>query len=134
MSQPYRIAEVRRDPWRSSSPMPLPKAQSTRAGPSGQRPIEFRVVQKRETPQPLRVTCSSPYPPSQLKSFFLCLNEISYISICARCPLSIHWILLRKSGCTFFTSSYQVFVHIYKICNYAQFYPLCFHTVYKLQP
>lgn len=88
-----RTDEVRRDPWRSSSPIPLLKVLSTRAGHSGQCPIGFQVFQKTETPQPLRATCSSLI----VKKFFLCLNGISSISICVHCPFTRYgwdWLYL----------------------------------------
>lgn len=46
----------------------------------------------------------------------------------------VHSSDMAESGCTFFTFFYQVYMRIDKIHNYVQFYSLCFHTIYQIQP
>ena len=85
-SQHHWAVEVGRHLWRLSS---------LTAGCSGLCSIKLWISARMETPEPVRVACSSVWPPP-IWGRFLCLNGISHISDCAHWLLCFHCIPLRS--------------------------------------
>ena len=56
----------------------------------------FNISPEKETQQPPWADCSSAPSPSKWRSFSPCLDGTSYASVCARCPLSCRWELLKR--------------------------------------
>ena len=63
------------------------------------RPTSGRLweISEDETPQPLWAACARAPAPAQHRSAAWCSNSISYVSVCAHCFLSWHWVLLKRA-------------------------------------
>jgi len=105
------MAEVRRHLWRLSNPTPLVKQCHL------QQAVQDPMQSSFEYPQSWRVNLSEkPVPvsdhPHHAKVSFLCLNDISCVSVCAHCLLSSHWTTLRKAWLhPLFTFLSAIYVH-----------------------
>ena len=93
-----------------------------------------------ETTQPLQTTCASILRTSWYKSFSLCWNGPSCISVCAPCLSSLHWNYWEECGSIFFMLSHQLRIHTEKIppsLSFSRQIPLqifpCFFTSVAVQ-
>ena len=98
---PYRITESQnvRD-WKAPRKIiqshPPAGAGISRSGHTGTRPGRFWMSSEKETPQSFWAACSSVMLLSQW-SFFSYLCGTSCVPACTCCPLSYHWMSLRKA-------------------------------------
>ena len=76
---------------------PTAEAGSPTAGCTGPCPGGSWIPPEKETPPPPWAACSSAPSPSEGRSSSSCSDGISCASICARCPLSCHWALLKRA-------------------------------------
>lgn len=93
---PLEVLQNIRDqkgPWKIVQSNAPPGAGPPRSGHKGTRPGRFWVSTGDSTTP--WATCSSALPPSP-RSFVSYLSRISHISTCTHCPLSCHWVSLRR--------------------------------------
>ena len=76
---------------------PPAKAGSPTAGCTGSCAGGSWISPEKETPQPPWAACSRAPSPSEGRSSSSCSDGTFYASICAHCPLSCLWALLKKS-------------------------------------
>ena len=95
--QNHRIVGAGRDLCGSSSPTPLPKQRHLQQAVEDLVQAGLELSPEKETPQPPWATCSSAPSPSEGRSSSSCSDGTSCASVCAHCPLSCRWALLKRA-------------------------------------